>query len=327
MTSGFARVTGAFNDLTRYQVKPDANAARDIGPAGRESHARLIKDQLGQVYLELAFDADRQRPPLSPSDLLPHVWVENTGEISMWLRITVAEPRLEPTFQALIGQTLEEASADRPLVDTFAEVLASWDEILRSLQNSLSSNAELGLFGELFLLREMAALDPQFALSSWRGSDNYRHDFVSTNAIEVKTYTSYDDAHVTIHGLHQLQPPQQGELLLVAIHVDRDEQGQKLAEIVEDLDSIGVPTGELLRRLNLTQNAIASGQNRYSVVDSRAFSVAPDFPGIRPERLEEEALVGVSRLQYRLNLADLSRFERSDFTPADTSDFLRGSDV
>src|SRR5699024_11964800 len=84
---------------------------------------------------------------------------------------------------------------------------------------AMDRNRVIGIFGELTILERLARRDPQSALSAWQGRNGARHDFVRTNALEVKTFGGSGSPAVTIHGESQLEPPLKAQVHLVAFRM------------------------------------------------------------------------------------------------------------
>lgn len=132
------------------------------------------------------------------------------------------------------GQTLDEA---------LTGALLSWNRLLQRPQR-LSFEAELGLWGELYFLREMIDACGDTAVNSWVGPLGEAHDFRAGNVeLELKTTSMNSRTHL-INGLTQLVPSLGCELALVSIQVRRaGTAGQTLPELVSDtvnrLTSVG----------------------------------------------------------------------------------------
>src|SRR5262249_35908769 len=112
--------------------------------------------------------------------------------------------------------------------EVVARVLAKWRRFWSQLTTpALSREEQLGLFAELWflsvwLLPRVGAVE---AVRRWRGPSAARHDFEwPGHSVEVKATTSTRGRIHRIHGLEQLAPPEQGELLFFSLRL-REEGG------------------------------------------------------------------------------------------------------
>lgn len=174
----------------------------------------------------------------APHPALPSVDIrvsENGRELSMWVPCAVPEesivsPLVEIDISLIptpAGQMIEIKTRlpilfqeiysffvsviDKIQLDNanpFAainETLERWRELLKT-RAILSEEAQLGLRGELHLLRTLVLAIGDHALAAWTGPQNQPHDFrVGDLELEVKTTCGAVHAHI-INGLGQLEP-------------------------------------------------------------------------------------------------------------------------
>src|SRR5699024_12830867 len=117
-------------------------------------------------------------------------WVETEGKEgrAVWLAVASRDARLMRPFRAINGEMRDRADASgQPCIDELTEVLESWRAAIARARFAMDRNRVIGIFGELTILERLARRDPQSALSAWQGRNGARHDFVRTNALEVKT--------------------------------------------------------------------------------------------------------------------------------------------
>ena len=86
--------------------------------------------------------------------------------------------------------------------------LRRWQELLGKKKNDLlSSSEQLGLFGELSILKDyfLEHFKPVTAVATWRGPSGSEQDFgVGEHLIEIKSQLSTSDSKVQISSLEQL---------------------------------------------------------------------------------------------------------------------------
>lgn len=195
--------------------------------------------------------------------------------------------------------------------------LERWQELLSTATHVLSESAILGLFGELSLLRDvLVPMGGLMMLESWTGAQRAPQDFVvpGTCAVEVKTSAARVQSHVRIHGEQQLSSFGSPILFLVCLRVESDaETGESINDLVDHLRASCCQRREFAltftRRLTeagyLDRHRHRYDSARYRVAQRRYFRVEGGFPRL----LAEELPLGVSDVEYRLELKACSAFE------------------
>jgi hypothetical protein len=137
------------------------------------------------------------------------------------------------------------ATADRIQLrgENFAEAVAgslrALSDVLSRLSR-LSTDQEVGLFGELLALRALVEqVGGSTAVSSWTGPLLEEHDFaLESDDVEVKTTLSEQRIHM-ISSLTQLVPSPDRRLFLLSIQVSRGGAGGlTLAELIQEIHSL-----------------------------------------------------------------------------------------
>ncbi|GAA1465149.1 PD-(D/E)XK motif protein [Microbacterium thalassium] len=305
MTGGYARVTHALEILASRRPAAGEGAAAPIGPDRDIDEARLAKDHNGDIHLLVALPPGRTKFALPLGHVLPTTWLEeqdgSSEQFSLDVRSTDAS--LTPTFLSLVGEMLNRVDeSGGACIDELMRVLSSWREALAREKRGLSRERAIGLFGELFVLSRLAKTDPARARSAWRGKEGYRHDFFLHNALEVKAYVTTDAPTVEIHGAHQLDPPMNASLHLLALRLEENAEGKTIDDLIGEIDSYGLPKGLLFERSTDEEPVIADNNMRFVVANERLFRVTDRFPGIRFSTLGEAAFEGVSHIRYSLLL-------------------------
>lgn len=187
----------------------------------------------------------------APSPELPDVDIrvsENGKELAMWvsclvLEETIVSPLVEIDISLILTPTgqMIQIKTDLPIlfqeiysffvsvsdkiqldhIAPFAainETLEGWRELLKT-RTILSEEAQLGLRGELYLLRRLALYIGDHALAAWIGPQNQPHDFrVGDIELEVKATCGVIHAHI-INGLAQLEPSPGHRLYIFSIRM------------------------------------------------------------------------------------------------------------
>jgi hypothetical protein len=164
-------------------------------------------------------------PAISPLENV-HVSVVQTDGLQQ-LEVSAVEPDLfadaYPMLCAIADRIQLEGIA--PL-DALDSTLAVWSRLL-ARRKRLSDDQEVGLFGELLLLRErIETAGDAVAVASWRGPLAEEHDFGFVDVdVEVKTTAGERRRH-WINNLTQLVPTKGRPLWLVSIQITRAGAGQ-----------------------------------------------------------------------------------------------------
>jgi len=137
-----------------------------------------------------------------------------------YVRIATHVRPLFQEFYLLLTEIADSIQLDGKTFETAVRSrLESWKELLRSV-GMLSPERQVGLWGELWLLRRLITSCGPEALDSWTGPVAEPHDFrIGHTELEVKTTRSRQRNHV-INGLDQLSPSEGLKLFLLALHVE-----------------------------------------------------------------------------------------------------------
>lgn len=303
MITGYDRVRQAFEALGGESPGWDTMPTVSIGGGENPGDIRLGKDETGDIHLLIVCPPGfaRVEPKLGP--VFPSLWeslISDQGEEIWFLNISCRDRRLLHTFHSLVGELIDrvEESGRRGIVELF-EVIESWRRVLERASRQLSRSLEIGLFGELLVLRELVRIRPEDALPAWRGVENYRHDFSLKNAVEVKAYTGAASPSVQIHGSRQLDPPPLGTLSLITFRLEEVDSGQTLDDLILEIGR-AVPVSLIYEKL---QGDLPSKElRRFEVLEQRIYDVNSAFPGIRESALPAHSLLGIDELSYRLLL-------------------------
>jgi hypothetical protein len=312
MISGYARVAEAVELLRAIPTAAGEARLAPIGPDRNVREARLLRDHLSRFHLIVSLPLGRATFTPLTSELLPAKWLDTDfeGGNEVCLDVICEDDSLNPTFFSLIGEMLERVEATgRACMDELMRVLASWREALARERGLLSKQGVIGLFGELIVLRTLARRDPNLALAAWRGQEGYRHDFFLSNALEVKSYTSFSSPSVTIHGAFQLDPPVGGALHLVAMRLEESPIGETIDELIESIEDLGIGRKQLFQRSSSERPISSDDRHSFLVAEERIFEIVEQFPGIRASKLSADALIGLSHLSYTLLLDSCSAYQ------------------
>ena len=136
-------------------------------------------------------------------------------------------------------RVLEAAALEpgRSALDVFLERVREWQTFMSRKHRPLSSDAQIGLFGELYVLRSLAesSLGCGAALDCWRGPLRAAQDFhLRTGSIEVKSTVRKGHFLARINSIEQLDSDRSPNFLC-ALRFELNESGQSLVDLVGEL--------------------------------------------------------------------------------------------
>ncbi len=225
-----------------------------------------------------------------------------------------------PMFCAIADRIQLES---RSPLDALDATLAIWSQLL-ARRKRLSDDQEIGLFGELLLLRALVvSTDESDAVASWRGPLAEEHDFgFGEIDAEIKTTTAEVRRH-WINGLTQLVPTEHRTLWLVSVQITRAGagHGESLPELIDAVRSL--LRGDESRRLyDETLSTLRWSDRdrdlypqRWTLRSTpRAFQVGPAFPTLTSESLVRLGLLGseIIQVRYEINLTHRDDDEPSE---------------
>ena len=189
------------------------------------------------------------------------------------------------------------------------QTLQRWRELLdRETSNILSTEALCGLFGELWHLVRMAAKNVD-CISAWQGPHGARHDFTADNcALEVKTTARRDEWTFRVHGLTQLEQPQNARLYLCAMRLELNgASGSSVPDVIQAVLNAGIDRRGLRDRLSRVgydqRDETHYRQLRLDVIDWRVYEVTASFPRLTAGSFNPpEPPSGVSDIHYTIDL-------------------------
>ena len=221
--------------------------------------------------------------------------VDPDGDGCIWLALTRKPAGSVELFAAMscdvVGALDDTAAAgadEAKLFRIFISRVGAWQEFMRKGTQVLSPEAEIGLIGELTLLRAVidAGIPAAQAIESWVGPFDGIQDFeLGTGAVEVKATLSASGFPAKIGSLQQLDDSTRQPLFVAGTRLRQIESGQNLPAIVKTmrLSIQGEPEAEGL----LAERLLAAGYidahadsypRRFESAGTRVIEVADGFP-------------------------------------------------
>lgn len=218
--------------LKRHIVAPFPSILSMGGTRGVRVGYNPIKQEL---FIRLPTDRETQVPLFSYSELSLEIVSDDTGWVMQISTKTVSLFSEFHRFAEIVTEIFEQP--DQTAYSAFDLAICNWQSLVSS-KNFLTSDQQLGLYGELIFLLALIQVRGSDSISAWTGRDPIiadRHDFrLDAISLEVKTTRSTQRIHV-IHGLGQLQPSLEHSLFILSLRLENAGlgMGKSLADLVK----------------------------------------------------------------------------------------------
>lgn len=192
-------------------------------------------------------------------------------------------------------------------VPTIKATLQKWSTFFQFERDYvLSSNAQQGLYGELWFLEKMILKYGEKALSGWTGYNSESHDFYyGKDAIEVKTSSAKGPEKVRISNEYQLEDSGvSGILYLLYINMKKSEvDGEGLPVIINRIMNLLDDTQKHTFKENLFKVGYVYimpelYKYHFKVREESFFRVKDSFPRITSKTISK----GIGAVEYVLSL-------------------------
>ena len=237
------------------------------------------------------------------------------GNGQLWLALTRKSAGSAELFAAMVCDVvgaLDEAVAahcdEAKLARIFIGRVGAWQEFMRKGAQILGPEAEVGLVGELAVLRDIigAGVFPSVALESWVGPLDGIQDFeIGTGAVEVKSTLSSTGFPAKIGSLGQLDDSARQPLFVAGERLKQTDAGLTLPEIVEAMKDTVKEDAEAMRLLS--ERLLAAGYfdahvdrytRRFERSVARVTKVGKDFPKL----VFGNVPIGIMKAMYEIDL-------------------------
>jgi hypothetical protein len=271
-------------------------------------------DSEGFLHLMIAIGEE----PLELPPALEAVVVQIIETDRIYLDVC-AKGHYEMLFTPMANQIFVGVSVQgRKPIDVVTETIEEFRGALKPLKPDLSLTEQVGLFGEIWVLRNV--LIPSIgarACFMWSGPDSERHDFIGDNAhIEVKTTTRSEDRH-EISRKDQLRAPDGKRLLFASIQLERTEGGEStLATLI---DAVIADLGVDGRAIDAFETRLAkvrwhdglrqsSELKKFNLRDAQFFEVEGSFPRLPDNYVPPR---GITAIKYTIDISSRPVLDRS----------------
>jgi len=201
-------------------------------------------DRIGARFEVSSAKADNQAAALAQIHI-DDVVRDGRRHIEIW---TDAR-HLFANFYRLTSEIVASVVKDRADPETaLTEAVARWDALL-TRPSLMSEETQAGLFGELWLLERLIAVQGPDAVEAWVGPVRQPHDFrLGDVELEVKTTSGSTRIH-TVNGLGQLQPSLDCSLYLLSLKLaNAGAGGRSLPEAIAAIEGILAASPSAIQR-------------------------------------------------------------------------------
>lgn len=237
------------------------------------------------------------------------------GSGKLWLALTRKSAGSMELFASMacdVVGALDDAVAagtdETKLLRVLTGRVGAWQEFMRKGTQVLSPEAEIGLIGELTLLRAIidAGVSSALAIESWVGPLDGIQDFeLGTGALEVKSTLSAAGFPAKIGSLEQLDDSTRQPLFVAGARLRQTDSGQNLPAIVDAMRL--TIKGEAEAERLLAERLLAAGYidahadhypRRFEQAGTRVVEVADGFPRLTSGNVP----AGIMKAMYEIDL-------------------------
>lgn len=217
----------------------------------------------------------------------------------------------------LLNVLAAKSSDERITLINLNKRLDYWRQFLkRSKVDKLTTEEEIGLIGELLILKNLLEIDSSFNfMDVWKGPLGATHDFINHGvSIEVKTSTIKRKRFVKISSEFQLDVDASEKLFLAHLEIIENVSSSNFFNLVTleasikeilPIDVHAIFDGFLACVGYKHIDAYYYEKNKYSLAEGACYRISENFPRLTNENLSPN----ISDVQYKLNLSGLDPYK------------------
>jgi hypothetical protein len=267
-------------------------------------------------------------------DITSEIIPDETDKDKSLILISLADNSLASIFAVLcedLFQTVSDIEQELVLIQALQNRFIQWKELfIMATGPGLNLEKQIGLFGELYLLKKLFLHTGLFAeiLSIWTGPETGIRDFEKNNsAIEVKTTHTHNHQKIRISSERQLDTALLQYLFLFHLSIEkRNSDENTLNTIVAEIYSIignNKLHGNIFKRKLINAGYFDYHQPIYQnmsflIREEDFYKIEESFPRIE----EKDLLKGVGDVKYSIILTSETEHYRTNF-----NDILQNLDL
>ena len=249
-----------------------------------------------------------------------------TGERLNFLELSNNECIDQVLFGALLDELLKIIDENsKELIKSITQIIDKWKNMLAlDSERILSTNAIIGLFGELLLLHHLVLNLELDVFSNWVGPLGNRHDFeFSQSSIEVKSTTMKNKDSFKVNSLEQLEAYPGKEVYVMLIKLEVDPSGISIPKLLNLLISSSLISEnslyEKLQKIGYKKEHSDSYEKIcFQPIEFQLIPIDSNFPRIKDSDLRViDPAARIGEIEYEVNVTGLSMtksFKISDFS-------------
>lgn len=258
-------------------------------------------------------------------DITSEIIPDETDRDKSLILISLADNSLSSIFAVLcedLFQTVSAIKRESVLIQALQNRFIQWKELFIMAKGSgLSLEKQIGLFGELYLLKKLLLQTELLAeiLSVWTGPETGIRDFEKNNcAIEVKTTHTHNHQKIRISSERQLDTELLQYLFLFHLSIEkRNSDEHTLNTIIEEIYSIigyNKLLGNIFKRKLISVGYFDHHQPIYQnmsflIREEDFYKIENSFPRIE----EKDLMKGVGDVKYSIILTSETEQYRTTF--------------
>lgn len=283
----------------------------------KPTNVRLLIARFGSSSLPSPLEL----PAFSGLELSSHTEAGDK-EARLTISVRAPQPALNDIFTSFaqdVSQVTASKASEKLAARAFLGRVHQWQRLLQKAgTEGLTKEQQVGLFGELWYLREAVflALSPSQAVSAWTGPDAAATDyqFAEGVAMEVKTTQGKAPYLLSISSERQLDDAGWKALYLVHLPVEIVRgAGETLPDLVASVRALVAPDAaadalfadKLLASGYADTHADRYSDRGYRAADIHCYRVTDGFPRIITSDLPN----GVGSVRYLLSVASCQAYE------------------
>lgn len=228
------------------------------------------------------------------------------------LILSCMEPMLIEPFLAIASIFVDPGENGRRRQKLMANPALQWEEWTALFGNSFIQKKPYAVLAELLAYESLLKQHPE---TRWEGPYGATHDIETDDAsFEIKATLSRTEWAVTIHGLYQAQGDKKEYLSIY--RMEKNSGDESINGVIHRLAQAGVDHDLLWQGLYLLgyeKNEHALDE-KYSVLETRVYTVDENFPKITPDSFKNNAIPeNISELSYRVLLNGTALTYQKDY--------------